>query len=248
MYKNVYFSIKLLLVFSYFSFLVPDALAQEQAEKGEKVEVTETVSIRIFSKKPVEGFAKLALMQNDKKLASVDLVSGYVGEPLSLRRGELFLVKQDSEADKSDEEEVVLSISIPEKGKRFVLVLFEEAKGIQAKPYRNLLLPIDGETAFKGSDIFLHNTTEHQLVCHIGKEEFTVDPGESQVVTPVGDLAKGRLYTSRFTYKRKDGFKTFSSTRWPISKLGRAYIFFIPNQIQGKDPVFHSFVEFPPFP
>lgn len=203
------------------------------------------VLLRVLCKVPVPGADDLAMVQAGEILHDLKVTPSLMTDPLGVGRGKLLLARETSGEDKAAFDPVV-TVTIPAAGKRFVLALFPAPKPTAARPYQHRLIRIDN-LRFGVSDLYLFNLTAVPIAGVLGKKNFTLAPGKSEVATPDPDKAGGRMYQSRFYYQRDGEARIFNDTRWPLAKSARVYLFFIPDP-QRRSIGYHSFREYVPFP
>jgi hypothetical protein len=209
-----------------------------QGEDGRKTR--DVIQIRVLCGQPVGGGSDLTLMQGGEVMHELGLVPSMVSDPLGVRRGELVLARRQAGEDKPDP---LLTVRIPDAGKRFALALFPASED-DAAPYHHLLIRTDG-VRFGASDLYLFNFTRIPIGGSLGSSNFTLAPEKSQVVTPK-PAGTDRMYQARFYHEHEGQPRLFSDSRWPLAATARVYIFFIPDP-QRQTISYVSFREYAPF-
>jgi hypothetical protein len=214
------------------------ALAQDEDKGGDK---RESVQIRVLCSQPVEGATELSLRREDAVLHQLSLTPSMVSDPLAIGRGDMVLTRRQTG------EEIpapLLTVRIPDIGRRFVLALFPASADAPKAPYQHLLIRTDG-LRFGASDLYLFNFTRIPIGGSLGSSSFTLAPGKSQVVTPA--LPGGeRMYQARFFHEHEGQARLFSDTRWPLAATARVYLFFIADPLR-QTVSYISFREYAPF-
>jgi hypothetical protein len=214
------------------------ALAQEtQNEKEDPA----SVQMRVLCSQTVDGAIDLKIMRDVDLLFDLTLMPAMVSDPLGVGRGELKLYRRQEGVDKSDP---ILTITIPEIGKRFALVLLPDPGNNPKVPYRHLLIRTDG-LKFDASDLYMINFTAVAIGGNLGDSKFVLEPGKSKVVTPKpgGDE---RMYQAQFYFQHEDKPRMFNDTRWPLAATARVYLFFVPDPVR-QSISYVSFREYGPF-
>lgn len=215
------------------------ALAQDEGKSGGKKR--ESVQIRVLCSQPVEGATELSLRREDAVLHELSLTPSMVSDPLAIGRGNMVLTRRQAGEEKPAP---LLTIPIPDIGKRFVLALFPASEDTPKAPYQHLLIRTDG-LRFGASDLYLFNFTRIPVGGSLGSSSFTLAPGKSQVVTPAPPGGE-RMYQARFFHEQEGQARLFSDTRWPLSSTARVYLFFISDPVR-QTVSYISFREYAPF-
>lgn len=211
-------------------------LAQEQDHDGAGIQ------IRVLCSQPVTGAAELKLVQDNAILHEIGLAPAMVSDAIAVGRGELLLARQGADAGELDP---LLRVAIPEAGRRFVLALFPAPDSELETPYQHMLIRTDG-LRFGASDLYLFNLTGTAVGGTLGTRSFTVEPGGSEVVTPVPASRGERMYQARLYHMTEGGQRLFSDTRWPLAASSRVYLFFIADP-RRRSISYVSFREYAPF-
>lgn len=230
----------LALLLSFFSVGGHLSAVRAQAESSGKKKAP--IMIRVLCSKPVEGSAELNLVQGETKLTALTLLPSMVSDPISVGQGELVLSRRNAKTKNLDP---VLKLSIPESGRRFVLLLFPAEEHKEETPYRYILVSTD-DVRFGVSALHLFNSTEVPISGNLGKSEFSLEPGKSEVVTPAPEASGDRMYQARFYHLQQSEKKLFSDGRWPLAAGSRVYLFFISDPARNS-VAYLSFREYAPF-
>ena len=211
------------------------------AQDADQEEKREAIQMRVLCHQPVEGATDLALLRGDEVVHRLAMMPAMVSDPLAMGRGDWILAKMSPGAEKPTP---LLTIRIPDAGKRFVLALFPAAGEKADAVYQQLMIRTDG-IKFGASDLYLFNFTRIPVAGMLGTQRFTLPPGKSEVVRPVPP-ENDRMYQARFYYDHEGEARLFSDTRWPLAATARVFVFFIPDP-QRQTISYVSFREYGPF-
>jgi hypothetical protein len=211
------------------------------AQEPNREEKPESIQMRVLCHQPVEGATDLVLMRGEEIVHRLTMMPAMVSDPLAVGRGDWVLAKITPGAEKPTP---LITIRIPDVGKRFALALFPAAADKASDVYQHLLIRTDG-LKFGASDLYLFNFTRVPVAGLLGSQRFTLQPGKSEVVRPVPP-ANERMYQARFFHENEGEARIFSDTRWPLAATARVFVFFLPDaQLQTISYV--SFREYGPF-
>jgi len=106
------------------------------------------------------------------------------------------------------EKNVSLStITLPEEGKSFVVLLIPSPKGGYSPVVMN-----SGDPAFKPGDIYFHNNADKTVLGFVGTEKFTLPPAKGTILRPKGARAE-KFYDVGLGIREADGDRVLSTTR-----------------------------------
>ncbi|MEY3898714.1 MAG: hypothetical protein RLZZ214_4236 [Verrucomicrobiota bacterium] len=111
-------------------------------------------------------------------------------------------------------------VQLPENGSRFI-VLLVLAGGGKVSP---VVIP-DDRSAFRGGDVYVHNSSGKLVLGELGTTKFNAKPGNGSMVRPAGVIEE-QYYEVRFAYEDNGAPRMFSSARWPAGGKERCYLFF----------------------
>lgn len=217
----------------------PSALLAQQETEDKKAA---PIQLRVLCGQPVEGATELIFVQGEATLTELSLLPSMVSDPFGVGRGDMFLARKTIEGEQPNP---ILRLRIPTAGNRFALALFPAPEGDAGTPYRHVLIRTDG-LRFQTSDLYLFNLTGAPIGGSLGKSNFSLAPGKSEVVTPSPETTDEQMYQARFYVPNDREKRLFSDTRWPISASARAYIFFVPDPVR-QTITYLSFREYAPF-
>jgi hypothetical protein len=114
-------------------------------------------------------------------------------------------------------------VGLPEKGKSFIVLLVPSPAG----GYKPVIISAE-DPAFKAGDVYFYNHADKPVLGYVGSAKFVLDASKGTVLRPAG--AKENLYYDvGFGVREKEGDRVLSTTRWPIDKNMRSYVFFFLN-------------------
>lgn len=131
-------------------------------------------------------------------------------------------------------------VTLPEAGSDFIVLLVPGTETV----FRAIVLN-SRNAAFRPGDFYLLNTSKETIVGKVGTTQCMLKPGEGEVVRPAG--AKEEKFYDVLLGIR-DGEKSarpLSSSRWPLSKRMRTYVFFFDDAAK-KNVDFRAVDEFVP--
>lgn len=179
------------------------------------------IQIRLLAEFVPENLGKVFIqLGGDIKSLAIDLPTNQLSKPIICAERKMIL--------KTEEKGISLcSISLPEVGKSFAIVL------VTAKPagYLPIIVRTD-DPAFKAGDVFFINRSDKTILGKLGTTPLILKSGavtKNRPSAPVDDT----YYDIAFATRDESGDKVISSSRWPIDKNLRSYIFFFTG-IDGK--------------
>lgn len=114
-------------------------------------------------------------------------------------------------------------VTLPEKGDNFIILLIPERKG----GYNPVVISA-GDPEFRPGDVYFYNHADKTVLGYVGTSKFILKPGLGKSLHPTG--AKDGLYFDvGFGVREKEGDRPLSTTRWPVEKDMRSYVFFFLN-------------------
>jgi len=164
------------------------------------------------SEKPDQAF----LSFGEAKSKSFALPSAQLSEPIAAAARLMVLKSVENESP-------LCTITLPEAGNVFVVLLLGE----KAAGYSPVIVRSD-DPAFKAGDVFFVNLIERTVIGRLGDTQFELKPGETCKNRPGGAGAKP-FYDITFATRENGEEKLFHSSRWPVDRDLRSYIFFSTN-------------------
>lgn len=131
-------------------------------------------------------------------------------------------------------------VTLPEAGSDFIVLLVPGEDTV----FRAIVLN-SKNAAFRPGNFYLLNTSKETIVGKIGTTQCMLKPGEGEVVSPAGARDE-RFYDVLLGIRDgQNSARPISSSRWPLSKRTRTYVFFF-NDVSGKSVDFRAVDEFVP--
>jgi hypothetical protein len=123
----------------------------------------------------------------------------------------------------ADKEIALATVTLPEDGKAFNVLLVPSAKG----GYEPIVIPA-GDGKFKPGDVYFYNHADKTVLGFVGTAKFILAPSKGQILRPEGARDDGH-YNVGFGVREKEGDRTLSKSRWPVDDTSRSYAFFFTN-------------------
>lgn len=168
------------------------------------------VTVRLLAERAIGDLGEIALVADTKRTEPIPLPLNAPSEPL-VAPARAFEVKAG--------ETSLAKVTLPAQGNSFLVLLLPAENA-----YQPVVLAADGK-AFKGGDVYFHNSTAKAIAGNVGTASFTLEPGKGSVVTPAGALPE-KLYDVVFKVREEKGERVLSETRWPVDAQFRTYVFF----------------------
>ena len=168
--------------------------------------------MRLLADRAPEAAGEVVLAAGDKKSAAIPLPINAPSEAL-LAPARAFEVKAAA-GDVS-----LAKVVLPEAGDSFLVLLLSGEKG-----YQPTVLAADGK-AFKGGDVYFHNSSSKTVTGKVGTAAFALEPGKGSVVTPAG-ASPDKLYAVSIKVREGANERVLSETNWPVDPNLRTYFFF----------------------
>lgn len=129
------------------------------------------------------------------------------------------------------------TITIPDAGDRFLVLLFPEEKNT----LRAVVIRADDPTFLPGH-IMIFNIANQPLTAELGEEKFTFTPDSQTLFRPTkkGDLAN---YQIRFYQEKEGKTKLFAASLWPYFDDKRVFVILYMDATSGS-PRYRSIDEF----
>lgn len=131
------------------------------------------------------------------------------------------------------------AITLPEEGKDFIILLVPDRKA----GFEPVVIPADSDS-FRPGDFYLHNVSKQPVFGKVGTTDFSLKHRSGKVVRPKG-VRENRFYDVLIGTREAQQNRLISSSRWPLQKQMRTYVFFFDNPVRG-DVDFRAVDEFVP--
>jgi len=202
------------------SFLLALCLPLAAQEKTTPKPAAGVVQVRLLAEQAPAELGKVFLVFDKTQSAAIDLPVNQLSDPIAAPSRVMVLKTLDKEIS-------LCQITLPELGKSFAVVL------VVAKPagYTPIIVRTDDPT-FLAGDVFFINRSEKVVLGKLGKTPLSLNPGQTAKSHPTGPV-EDTYYDIAFASREPSGDKLISSSRWPIDKLLRSYVFFFTNA-QGR--------------
>jgi hypothetical protein len=139
--------------------------------------------------------------------------------------------------ERRDKPTVLATVTLPETGSAFIILLVPSlTAGFDA-----VVVPAD-DGSFRPGDYYVHNVSRNPVGGHVGSSKFVVPSRAGKVVRPQG-AREGRFYDVAIGVREGERTRVISTSRWPIGKQMRTYIFFFDNP-QSQEIDFRAIDEF----
>lgn len=188
-------------------FLILSSLLISPATAGEQI------NLRFLAAILPDGLGEVTWLAGKTEGEAITLSTEHLSAPVTLPEREFIL-------QTGAEKRPVGTITLPAKGKSFVVLLTGEPTGT-LKPF---VFPT-ADPAFGGGDVFLFNSSDGKIFGKLGSTDFELAPLEGKVVRPGGDLAAGS-YPVEFNAREETGDRVLRTLRWPVQTRSRSYCFF----------------------
>lgn len=174
------------------------------------------ISLRFVAERAPAVIGKVMIVAGEDKSTPFLLPTNNLSEvyPVAARAFTLNMVEQNRELCK---------ITLPEEGKDFVILLLPNPKG----GYLSSVIPAKSD-GFRPGDVYFYNHADKTVLGFVGKATFVLPPGQGKSLRPTGAKAEG-YYDVGFGVRETSGDRPLSSTRWPVEKQIRSYVFFFVN-------------------
>lgn len=188
------------------------------------------ISLRFVAERAPAVIGQVLIVTGETKSKPFVLPTNNLSEifSVSARAFTLNMVEQNRELCK---------ITLPEEGKDFVILLLPNPKG----GYLTSVIPAK-DAGFRPGDVYFYNHADKTVLGFVGKATFVLPPGQGKSLRPTGAKAEG-YYDVGFGVRETTGDRPLSSTRWPVEKQIRSYVFFFVNP-QTKAVDFRAVDEF----
>jgi hypothetical protein len=197
------------------------ALAQTEEPAKKDNKGSRGIQVRMLAEHAPQDLGKV-LMQfpGDVQSESVDLPTNQLSTPISCPGRQMALRTEKGGV-------TLCSFTLPEVGNSFAIVL------VTAKPsgYSPIIVRTDDPT-FKAGDVFFINRSEKTVLGKLGGTALILKPGASTKNRPSQPI-DNTYYDIAFAIRDETGDRLISSTRWPIDKHIRSYLFFFDDS-RGK--------------
>ena len=196
-----------LLTTLFFALIIP-IIAQEpvKEDKGD-------IRVRLLAIVAPPDLGQVYLLSGETKSPAFDLPTNNVSDPITVTLRTIQLKTSTKDIN-------LATITLPEAGKRFVVILIP----IPAGGYSPYIIRTD-ELTFKKGDCFFLNLSHKQIIGKLGTKDISLDPGKSTIARPTG-ARKENYYDIAFASKEGEDARILSTSRWPVDEQIRSYLFF----------------------
>lgn len=189
---------------------VAPARGQSPAAKGGP-------NVRFLAERGAEETGKVVLVAEEMKSAPFDLPTKFLSDPVPAP-------KRAFRVWSSARNAALASVSLPERGDAFIVLLVPAATG----GYKPVVIA-DKDPSFRPGDVYFYNHADKTVLGYVGTAKFILESGKSIAVRPAGAKDEGRYYEVGLGVREKDGDRPLSTSRWPAQKQVRTYVFFFLN-------------------
>lgn len=190
-------------------------------ETGSARKPDAAIQIRLLAEFVPNNLGKVFIQHGeDIKSPAIDLPTNQLSKPIICSERKMIL--------KTENDGISLCpITLPDIGKSFAIVL------VTAKPagYLPIIVRTD-DPAFKAGDVFFINRSDKTILGKLGKTPLILKSGAAAKDRPSGPV-DDTYYDIAFATRDKSGDRVISSSRWPIDKNLRSYVFFFTG-VDGK--------------
>ncbi len=183
------------------------AQAQSSSKGGAKV--------RFLAERVPAGLGDVELLAEEIRSSPFSLPINNLSDPQDAPARAFSVVPQGKTSS-------LVNITLPEEGKNFIAMLVPAAKDYQA------IVMADNDPNFKPGDVYFYNHANKPVLGYVGTAKFTLAPRKGTTLRPKGAREEG-FYDVGFGVKEKEGNRAISTTRWPVEKQIRSYVFFFVN-------------------
>ena len=173
------------------------------------------VKVRFLAERVPNSMGEVELMAEEKRSPAFLLPINNLSDPQDAPGRVFSIVPQGKTAS-------LANVTLPEDGKDFIVMLVPAAKGYQP------VVMASNDPNFKPGDVYFYNHANKPVLGYVGSAKFTLSPGKGKTLRPTGARAEG-FYDVGFGVKEKEGNRALSTTRWPVEKQIRSYVFFFVN-------------------
>lgn len=192
--------------------------------------------------KPIEvRYAAMALPPGHDKLVMVteEIRSEAFEPPVNFLSEPLVVPARSFQIQKEDDTKSLAQVALPEQGNSFVVLLVPGEKIL----FEAVVIPArDGK--FRPGHFYVHNVSSKSVIGQVGTTRFALPPRKGSVVRPEG-AREERFYDVLLGVRENESNRVISSSRWPLSRQTRTYVFFYDNSKRG-DVDFRAIDEFVP--
>ena len=188
------------------------------------------ISLRFVAERAPAVIGQVNLITAETKSAPFALPTTNLSAPIKVAARALTLNTVDKNLE-------LCKIVLPENGNDFVILLLPNPKG----GYINTVIPAK-DPSFRPGDVYFYNHSNKTVLGFVGKATFILPPGQGKALRPAGAKAEG-YYEVGFGVREAGGDRPLSSSRWPVEKQIRSYVFFFVNP-QSKAVDFRAVDEF----
>lgn len=192
------------------SALLLAPIATGQSSRGD-------VTVKFLAERVPPEIGRVALAVDDTRGEAFDLPVNHLSEPIvpPARTCKVMSLAKNVP---------LATLKLPESGKSFIALLIPSPAG----GYKPVVMPAN-DPKFKVGDVYFYNHSDLPVLGYVGTAKFTLDPGDGTTLRPAG-AKENTYYDVGFGFRDKEmGNRLLSTTRWPIDKHIRSYVFFYVN-------------------
>ena len=171
------------------------------------------IRVRLLAIVAPPELGQVYLLSGETKSPAFDLPTNNVSDPITVTLRALQLKMSSKDTN-------LATITLPESGKRFVVILIPIAAG----GYLPYIIRTD-ELAFKKGDCFFLNLSHKTIFGKLGTKDLLLEPGKSTIARPTG-ARKENYYDVAFASREGTEERILSTSRWPVDEQIRSYLFF----------------------
>lgn len=188
------------------------------------------ISLRFIAERAPALIGEVNLITGEKKTSAFLLPTNNLSETIKVEARAFTLNTVDKNLE-------LCKISLPAEGKDFVILLLPNPKG----GFLTAVIPAKDDQ-FRAGDVYFYNHADKTVLGYVGKATFVLPPGQGKALRPVGAKEEG-YYDVGLGVREASGDRPLSSSRWPVEKQMRSYVFFFVNP-QTKAVDFRAVDEF----
>lgn len=179
------------------------------------------LGVRFLAERGGQEAGKVVLAVKDTKSPPFDLTMNQLSDSQT-PPGRAFNLQT------SDRNVPLASITLPEKGNSFIVLLIPSAK----TGYDPVVMSAE-DPNFRPGDIYFYNNSDKTVLGYVGTSKFTLAPKKGEVLRPTGANEEGHYYSVGLGVREAEGDRPLSTARWPVQKRMRMYVFFFTNPKTG---------------
>lgn len=188
--------------------------AAAQSKSGPKV--------RFLAERAPQEIGKVLLAVKEVKSAPFDLPVNHLSERQS-PPARVFAVWSTAKNVS------LATVTLPENGDEFIVLLVPSTTG----GYSPVVISA-ADPQFRPGDIYFYNHADKTVLGYVGTAKFVLEPAKGRTLRPEGPSGDGNFYNIGLGVREADGDRPLSTSRWPVQKQMRMYVFFYLNPQTGR--------------